>query len=147
MKVVLQRVKRGKVEVDQKEIGAIQGGYVLFVGVQQGDTKEEIAALAKKISEIRLFADKEGKMNLSLLEKGGNILSISQFTLIANTKRGRRPSFGKAEAPQKAKEDYEYFNECLRQYGIHVETGQFGADMEVSLCNDGPVTIVFDTRE
>lgn len=147
MKVVLQRVKSAEVMVEQQTLGSIQQGYVLFVGIQVGDTKEEAAYLAKKISELRLFEDETGKMNLNIHEVSGQVLSISQFTLIANTKRGRRPSFGKAEAPAQARKMYEYFNDCLQEQQLSVQTGQFGADMLVNLCNDGPVTIVFDTRE
>lgn len=147
MRLILQRVTKASVAVNQQTIAQIAQGLLLFVGVAQGDTKEEADYLAKKVAQLRIFTDDNHKMNLNVQQIHGAILSVSQFTLLANTKRGNRPSFGKAEEPQRAQELYEYFNEQLRHYGLVVETGQFGADMDVSLHNDGPVTIFFDTRE
>lgn len=147
MRVVIQRVKHASVTVEGKTTGQIQDGFMLLVGIKKDDTKEIIEKLAKKVSELRIFSDEAGKMNLSIQDIKGSILSISQFTLYADCKRGRRPGFELAEKPQKANEMYEYFNSILRNYGIIVETGVFGADMQVELCNDGPVTIILDSDE
>ena len=121
---------------------------MLLVGITDGDTKAEADLLAKKVAQMRVFEDAEGKMNLSLHDVGGAILSISQFTLYADCKKGNRPSFIKAARPETAAPLYDYFNEVLRtQYGLQVETGRFGADMKVDFINDGPVTILLDTAE
>lgn len=147
MKVVLQRVLEASVTVDKKQIGAIQQGFLLLVGVGQDDTIEDVQYVARKISQLRVFEDAEGKMNKNIQDVAGSILSISQFTLYANTKKGNRPSFVEAAKPEIANQLYEQFNEELRQLGMTVETGQFGADMKISLINDGPVTILFDSKK
>lgn len=145
MRIVLQRVTSAKVTVDEDVVGKINQGFLLLVGVKKGDTKAEADYLAKKVANMRLFEDEAGKMNLALAAVEGEILSISQFTLLANTKKGNRPSFVEAEDPTDANLLYEYFNEQLRAYGLKVETGLFGADMAVESVNDGPVTIILDT--
>lgn len=148
MRLILQRVTEASVTVSNHEIAHINKGLLLFVGIEQGDTKEEIRKLAEKVVKLRIFEDDHHKMNLSIADVNGEILSVSQFTLLANTKRGNRPSFGKAEEPALAKEKYEWFNKQLADLlQIEIQTGQFGADMDVALHNDGPVTIFFDTRE
>lgn len=145
MKVVVQRARNASVRVNNKICGQIDKGFVLLVGVGLADTIKEADYLAKKIAQLRVFEDEAGKMNNDIKKANGSILSISQFTLYADTKKGNRPSFVHAAPPQQAEEIYHYFNEALRQYGLHVETGVFGGDMQVSLINDGPVTIIYDT--
>ncbi|AQP53670.1 D-tyrosyl-tRNA(Tyr) deacylase [Vagococcus penaei] len=145
MKVVLQKVTKGCVTVGVDVVGEIQHGYVLLVGVQEGDTQVEADYLIKKISKLRVFEDEAGKMNLDIHQVNGAILSISQFTLLADTKKGNRPSFSKSAAPDIARELYHYFNEGLRAEGLRVAEGQFGEHMTVAIDNDGPVTIIFDT--
>ncbi len=147
MKVVIQRSKQASVTVEGAVTGAIDKGYVLLVGITHTDTAEDIAYCAKKVAELRLWEDEEGKMNHSILETGGDILSVSQFTLYGETKKGRRPSFTGAARPEQAKPLWEAFNEALRAYGLHVETGVFGAMMDVALINDGPVTIIVDSAK
>ena len=147
MRVVLQRVKEASVTIDGNVHGQIQQGYMALVGICEEDNQEIVAKLAKKTAELRVFSDADDKMNLGIQDVNGAILSISQFTLYADCKKGRRPSFVKAAKPDIANPLYEYFNDCIRGYGIHVETGIFGADMKVSLINDGPVTIIFDSNE
>lgn len=147
MKVVLQRVTSAQVSIDDQIVGQIQAGYVLLVGVADGDTAADIAYLVRKISQLRVFEDDQGRMNLSIQAIDGAILSISQFTLFAETKKGNRPSFTKAGEPAFARRMYAQFNAALREVGVPVETGEFGADMAVSLVNDGPVTILFDTND
>lgn len=146
MKVVIQRSKAASVTVDEKVTGKIEGGYVLLVGITHGDTLEDVAYIAKKVAELRLFEDEAGKMNHSIVEQGGAILSVSQFTLYGDVKKGRRPSFTDAARPEVAKPLWEAFNEALKGYGLHVETGIFGAMMDVSLVNDGPVTIIVESK-
>lgn len=146
MKVVLQRSKEAQVTVDGKVTGKISHGYVLLVGITHEDTMEDVQYLARKISEMRLFEDVDGKMNRSIHEVGGQILSISQFTLYAETKKGRRPSFVQAARPEVAEPLWEQFNEALKGHGLHVETGVFGAMMDVELTNDGPVTIIIESK-
>lgn len=146
MKVVVQRVSQAKVSVDQVVIGQIKQGFLLLVGIQQGDSIEDVNYLVKKIHQLRVFEDEHQKMNLSIHDVGGSILSISQFTLLAQTQKGNRPSFVEAARPEEAIPLFEAFNEGLRATDLHVETGEFGADMQVELLNDGPVTILFDTR-
>lgn len=141
MKVVLQRTKKASVTVDGQVTGAIDKGYMLLVGITHEDTENDVQYIAKKVAELRLFEDEEGKMNHSILDVGGAILSVSQFTLYADTKKGRRPSFTNAARPDIAKPLWEAFNDALRQHNLHVETGIFGAMMDVELINDGPVTI------
>lgn len=146
MKVVIQRSKAASVTVDGEITGAIDKGYVLLVGITQSDTMDDVAYTAKKVSEMRLFEDEEGKMNRSILEVGGAILSVSQFTLYADTRKGRRPSFIEAARPEQAKPLWDAFNEALRGHSLQVETGIFGAMMDVSLINDGPVTIIVESK-
>ncbi|MGE7666594.1 D-aminoacyl-tRNA deacylase [Ureibacillus composti] len=146
MKVVIQRSKQASVTVDGNITGAIDQGYVLLVGITHTDTIEDIQYAAKKVAELRLWEDEEGKMNHSILEHGGDILSVSQFTLYAETKKGRRTSFIEAARPEIAKPLWEDFNEALRNLGLKVETGIFGAMMDVSLINDGPVTIILESK-
>lgn len=146
MKVVVQRALEASVSVNGKVCGSIDKGLVLLVGVGLEDTTKEADYLAKKIAQLRVFEDDNGKMNNDIKQVQGAILSISQFTLYADTKKGNRPSFVHAASPQQAKELYDYFNEALRGYGLLVETGVFGGDMKVSFTNDGPVTIIYDTN-
>lgn len=146
MKAVFQRVTEASVTVEGERISAIGNGALLLVGVCDGDTEQEAALLAKKVAELRVFCDAEDKMNLSVLDVSGSILAVSQFTLCANTARGRRPDFFGAAKPTVAQPLFDYFVECLRQNGVSdVQTGRFGADMQVRLLNDGPVTILLDT--
>lgn len=147
MKVVLQRVRHASVTVEQRVIGQIQQGFLLLVGVTHEDDLEDVAYLVRKIVNMRVFEDQVGKMNLSIQDIGGEILSVSQFTLYADTKKGNRPSFTKAASPATAEELYEVFNQQLRASGVELQTGQFGAEMKVELLNDGPVTIIIDSKE
>ena len=144
MKLVVQRVKNADVKVDGKTVGEIGKGFLVLVGITTTDTKEEADYLAKKLCNLRIFEDENDKMNLSLKDVGGELLIISQFTLYAITKDGNRPSFIEAARPEVAEPLYEYFLEKCRSYNIHVEKGIFGADMKVSLLNDGPVTIIIE---
>ncbi len=144
MKIVLQKVKKASVSVDNKVVGSIDKGYCLLVGVHKESTEEDAKYLAKKILQARLFEDENDKINLSLKDVGGSILSVSQFTLYADTKKGNRPSFTSAAGAEKANELYEKFNEYLREEGVKVETGIFQTMMEVNIVNDGPVTIVYE---
>jgi D-tyrosyl-tRNA(Tyr) deacylase len=148
MRVVVQRCSRAEVRIDGVAVGQIEKGFMLLVGITDGDTRKEADLLAKKIAQLRVFEDEAGKMNLALSDIGGAILSISQFTLYADCRKGNRPSFIRAARPETAAPLYDYFNDILRtQYGIRVETGRFGADMKVDFINDGPVTILLDTDE
>ena len=147
MRVVLQRVKSASVTVDDQVIGKVGKGYMLLVGFTHDDSIKDIDYIARKVANARLFADENGKINLSIKQVQGAILSVSQFTLYASTKNGNRPGFGAAQKPELAKENYHYFNEKLRSYGIEVQTGQFGADMDVALVNDGPITIIYDSNQ
>lgn len=147
MKAVIQRVSHAKVEIDGETIGQIDSGFMILLGIHTEDTLEDVAYLVRKISKLRVFEDSEGKMNEDIQSADGKILSISQFTLYADTKKGNRPSFISAARPEQAIPLYEAFNQQLREAGIAVETGEFGGDMDVTLTNDGPVTIVIDTRE
>ena len=146
MRIVLQRVKSASVSIDETIVGKIGVGYVLLVGIADSDTETELDYLVRKITKLRVFEDLAGKMNLAIEDVGGQILSISQFTLYADTKKGNRPSFTKAGAPDFADKMYQVFNKKLRDTGLTVETGEFGANMQVQLINDGPVTIIFDTE-
>ncbi len=148
MKTVIQRVKFSNVSVDDKEIGAIKQGFLILLGVEQGDSREQADKLIKKIPVLRVFEDENQKMNLSCLDIDGEILVVSQFTLCADCSHGRRPSFTASAPPDVANELYEYFVEQLRKSGVKkVETGEFGADMKVNLLNDGPVTIILDSKD
>ena len=146
MRVVLQRVSHASVTVEEKVIGKIERGFLLLVGVTHDDAMEDMEYLVRKIVQMRIFEDEEGKLNRSIQDIGGEILSVSQFTLYADTKKGNRPSFSKAAPGDVALEMFEQFNGLLRDTGIPVETGQFGADMKVELLNDGPVTILLDSK-
>lgn len=146
MKAVIQRVTSASVAVEGETLGAIDRGYLILLGVHESDTEAEAELLAKKVVNLRVFEDEDGKMNLSLLDTGLSCLVISQFTLLANTRKGNRPSFIEAARPEQAVPLYEHFMEQLKALGVkEVRHGQFGADMTVSLINDGPVTIVLDT--
>ena len=142
MKIVLQRVKEASVSVEQKTVGRIGRGLCLLVGVEKGDAEEAAVYLAQKIVELRIFPDPAGKMNLSLLDIGGGVLAVSQFTLAGSIRKGRRPSFDRAEDPQSAAALFDYFVELLQAKGVEVATGVFGAMMDVHLINDGPVTFI-----
>lgn len=146
MRVILQRVSHASVTVEEKVIGKIQRGFLLLVGVTHDDAIEDMEYLVRKIVQMRIFEDEEGKLNRSIQDIGGEILSVSQFTLYADTKKGNRPSFSKAAPGNVAIEMFDQFNGLLRDTGIPVETGQFGADMKVELLNDGPVTILLDSK-
>ncbi len=146
MKVVIQRVKESSVEIDGKINGKINKGLMVLVGFCATDTIEIVDKMIDKMIHLRIFEDDNGKMNLSLQDVQGDILSISQFTLYADCKKGRRPSFISAAKPDIAIPLYDYFNDQIKERGIHVETGIFGADMKVSLINDGPVTILLDSE-
>lgn len=147
MRAVIQKVKNANVKVDGDTVGEIQKGFLIFLGIEAGDTQSDLAYIVGKISKIRIFEDADDKMNLSIKDVGGEVLSISQFTLLGDARKGNRPSFTGAEKPEKAKEIYLEFNEELRKEGIKVAEGIFQADMEVSLVNDGPVTILLDSRK
>lgn len=143
MRILVQRSKKSSVEVNKEVVGKIDKGLVLLVGFSEGDTSKEIDYMIKKVLNLRIFDDEEGVMNKSILDVGGSILSISQFTLYADTKKGNRPSYIKALNGEKAVKLYNEFNEKLSDY-IHVETGIFGADMKVNILNDGPITILLE---
>ena len=146
MKAVIQRVTSADVKVDGKTVGSIGKGFLVLLGVMEGDTEKEAALMASKIARLRVFEDADEKMNLSVTDVDGEILSVSQFTLCADVKKGNRPSFTPSAKPDAANVLYEKFNSFLLSEGVkNVETGIFGADMKVSLLNDGPVTIIFDT--
>lgn len=148
MKAVLQRVTHANVVVEGELISEIKSGFLVLLGVDNDDTEKDADILSKKISGMRVFEDENGKMNLSLTDIGGSLLVISQFTLLADCRKGRRPSFVNAGAPDMANRLYEYFCERIKDDGIEdVKTGVFGADMKVSLLNDGPVTILLDSKE
>lgn len=146
MKVVLQRSKEASVKVNGDVVGEISSGFVLLVGVTHDDTEEDCRYLADKIVNLRIFEDENEKMNHSLLEVGGEILSISQFTLYGDCRKGRRPNFMAASKPDHAEKLYNQFNQMLEGKGIRVATGTFGAMMDVSLINDGPVTLILESK-
>ncbi len=144
VRIVLQRVKSASVTVEGEMISEIGGGLLLLVGVARGDGEAEADWLAEKVARLRIFGDEEGKMNLSVKDAGGGILAVSQFTLLADTRKGNRPSFIRAALPDEAEPLFEYFCGRLRKEGVSVQTGRFGAMMDVALLNDGPVTIVLE---
>jgi len=144
MKVVLQRVREARVEVEGRICGEIGRGFLLLVGVGKEDRPADAEWLARKISGLRIFPDAEGRMNLSLSEVEGRCLAVSQFTLFGDCTKGFRPGFTSAAPPEKGREDFDYFVQCLRSEGVEVETGIFQADMQVHLLNDGPVTLVLE---
>ncbi|HLQ87545.1 MAG TPA: D-aminoacyl-tRNA deacylase [Enterococcus sp.] len=147
MRAVIQRVKQASVTIDEKVAGQIQQGFMVLLGIHEEDNQADVDYLVRKIAKLRVFEDDQGKMNLDIAAVSGSILSISQFTLYGDTKKGNRPSFIKAARPEQAIPLYEAFNQGLRDQQIPVETGEFGALMQVSLVNDGPVTIIYDTRD
>ncbi len=144
MRVVLQRVSSAAVRVEGRTIASVGQGFLLLLGIAQGDTREAAEYLARKIAHLRVFEDEGGKMNRSVLEVGGAALVVSQFTLYADTRKGRRPAFVKAARPETARPLVDFFSECLRSLGVPVQSGEFGAHMEVELVNDGPVTILLE---
>ncbi len=146
MKIVLQRVREASVFVGDREVGRIGRGLCLLVGVEKGDTGDDVETLARKAVELRIFPDAQDKMNLSVIDAGGAVLAVSQFTLAGSTARGRRPSFDNAEAPARAAELFDLFTAKVRERGLVVATGVFQAMMDVRLVNDGPVTFVLDSR-
>lgn len=147
MRAVVQRVDKAKVTVDGKIVGEISRGLMVLVGVVEGDTEKDVQYLADKVTGLRIFEDEAEKMNLSVKDIGGEILSVSQFTLYGDCRKGKRPSFDKAAKPETAIVLYEKFNELCRQQNIKVETGVFGAHMLVELSNNGPVTILLDSSK
>ncbi|HEY8395566.1 MAG TPA: D-aminoacyl-tRNA deacylase [Bacilli bacterium] len=147
MRVVIQRVSKACVKIKGETVGKIGPGFLLLVGFTHDDTSSDIDYLVKKIVNMRIFEDENGKMNISLLQKGYQILSVSQFTLFADTRSGNRPGFSAAAKPEIATKLYDEFNAKLREQNVHVETGIFGAEMEVELVNDGPVTIIIDSKK
>lgn len=148
MKAVIQRVKYSNVKIDGKTVGSCEQGFMILLGVSQGDTTLDADKLLKKVPVLRIFEDENGKMNRSLLDIDGSALVISQFTLLADCTHGRRPSFTNSAPPDIANELYEYFVDGMKKAGVKsVQTGEFGADMAVELLNDGPVTIILDSKE
>ena len=147
MKFVIQRVTHAKVEVEQKSIGSIQNGYLVLIGIAEDDNEEIADKLVKKLLGLRIFADENGKTNLSLKDVNGSLLLVSQFTLYADCRKGNRPSFVNAGNPEKANELYEYIIEKCRDEVPDVQTGSFGADMKITLLNDGPFTIILDSKD
>lgn len=145
MRVVVQRSKEASVSVEGETVGAIRHGLVLLVGLTHEDGKKEVRWMADKVAGLRIFEDEGGKMNHSVLDVGGDILSVSQFTLYGDCRKGRRPNFMAAARPEQAEGLYDYFNGLLREIGLKVETGRFGAMMDVSLVNDGPVTLILES--
>lgn len=146
MRAVVQRVTNADVKIDGRVNGKIDDGLLVLLGVGNGDTEEDMKYIADKITKLRIFSDENDKMNLSLEDVGGSMLVISQFTLYGDCSHGRRPYFGNAMEPVSANEMYEKFVAYIREQGIHTETGEFGADMKVSLTNDGPVTIILESK-
>ncbi len=146
MRIVVQRSKDARVIVEEKIVGEIKRGFVLLVGVTHDDKLSDASFLAEKIANLRVFEDRDGKMNLSLLDVAGEILSVSQFTLYGDCRKGRRPNFMEAARPDHATEIYDAFNQYLREKGLKVETGVFGAMMDVQFTNDGPVTLILDSK-
>jgi D-tyrosyl-tRNA(Tyr) deacylase len=147
MRAVVQRVSRSSVRVEGRTLGAIERGLCLLVGVEQGDGEADAAALADKVTGLRIFPDAEGKMNLDVREVAGRVLAISQFTLLGDARQGRRPSFARAMEPELANRLFEAFCAAVEARGVGVARGRFGAHMDVELVNDGPVTILLDTRK
>ncbi len=146
MKAVIQRVRHASVVVDGESVGSIGAGLMVLLGAARGDGEDDVRWIARKMAEMRIFSDEEGKFNLGLSDVGGAILLVSQFTLLADTRKGRRPSFLDAAPPDEAETLVNLCGKHLSEMGIQVETGRFGAHMEVSLLNDGPVTILLDSR-
>jgi D-tyrosyl-tRNA(Tyr) deacylase len=147
VRIVVQRVSRASVDVDGVVVGSIDAGFLLLVGIEPSDTEDDILRAGEKVANLRVFPDEAGQMNRSLVETGGSALVVSQFTLLGDARKGRRPSFVGAAPPEQAEAMVERFVEVMRSSGIHVETGVFGASMEVELVNSGPVTILLEIRE
>ena len=147
MRIVIQRVLKARVRTNKRTVGKIKNGLVLFIGIFNGDTNDEVDFLIKKIISLRIFNDNSNKMNLSVYDVQGSILAISQFTLCASTNHGRRPSYLDAMAPNQSKNLYDYLTAKLKETGLDIQTGVFGADMEVDLINDGPATFVLDSKK
>lgn len=146
MRIVIQRIKEGRVTVGSEEIGRAQGGLCLFLGIAKGDTRENADYLAEKVAGLRIFEDDAGKLNRSISDVEGEILTVSEFTLYGECSKGRRPSFRQAAPPQEAEPLYDYFVQRLKDLGLKVATGRFQAKMEVSITNDGPVTFILESR-
>ena len=147
MKIVIQRVSRAAVTVDGETVSSMAGGFLLLVAVEREDTREDLLWCAGKVAGLRIFEDDAGKMNRDLAQVGGEILAVSQFTLVGSVRRGRRPSFEGAARPEQAEPMFNEFVEELRARGVQVQTGIFGAHMRVDLCNDGPVTLLLDSSD
>lgn len=147
MRAVIQRVKNASVTVKEQVVGQINSGLVVFLGITHDDTEEDAKYLAEKVCNLRIFEDDSGKLNLSVLDKKGEILSVSQFTLYGDCRKGRRPSFTEAAHPEVAEKLYDKFNQLLRDMGINIATGVFQAYMQVKIINDGPVTILLDSKK
>jgi len=147
MRAVIQRVSKASVNINNQEIARINEGLVVLLGIKDNDSKNEAELLAKKVANMRIFNDENGKMNKSLVEKSSQAVVVSQFTLYGNCKKGRRPSFIEAAAPELANSLYNYFVECLRSENVSVQTGQFQAIMQVEIINEGPVTIILDSDD
>ncbi|MGO4349095.1 D-tyrosyl-tRNA(Tyr) deacylase [Paenibacillus sp. FSL A5-0031] len=146
MKVVVQRSKQAKVVIEGETVGSIDSGLVLLVGMTHEDTEADVKWMADKVANLRIFEDESGKMNHSISDVGGQLLSVSQFTLYGDCRKGRRPNFMAAARPEQAEQLYDLFNETLRSTGLVVETGRFGAMMDVELVNSGPITLILDSR-
>ena len=147
MRAVVQRVKKSQVTVDASVVGQISAGLMVLLGVEDGDEAKDVQYMIDKVSNLRIFEDADEKMNLSLLDVSGEMLCISQFTLLGDCRKGRRPSFVSAAKPDEANELYKQFCEAVKEMGIHVETGIFQADMKVDIQNDGPVTVLVDSKK
>ncbi len=147
MKIVIQRVSRAAVTVDGETVSSMAAGFLLLVAVERADTREDLLWCAGKVAGLRIFEDDAGKMNRDLAQVGGEILAVSQFTLVGSVRRGRRPSFAGAARPEQAEPMFNEFVEALRVTGVQVQTGTFGAHMKVELCNDGPVTLLLDSSD
>jgi D-tyrosyl-tRNA(Tyr) deacylase len=147
MRVLIQRVKNACVTVDGKDVSSIEKGLLLFVGIGKGDSDGDIRHLSKKVANLRIFEDKEGKMNLNVQQVNGQVLSVSQFTLYGDTRKGNRPGFDRSADPDTAQNYFDTFNKSLREYGLDVREGVFGARMSVDLINDGPVTIWLESEK
>lgn len=146
MRLVIQRVASASVQVDQQVVGSIERGLLVLVGVEHGDSEKEADWLASKTADLRIFPDDQGKMNQSVVDIEGSVLAVSQFTLLGDCRKGRRPAFTGAAEPKLANDLYEFYSECVRRRGLVVEQGVFAADMQVSLVNDGPVTLIVDRK-